>query len=164
MFACTPARVCRIWKSEPAPQACGLQLTRYSPGPELKRWSREKPQKSSGMRFSDDRIPELFCGFSRDHRFNSGPGEYLVSCSPQAWGAGSLFHILQTLAGVQANIFEGWLRIDPLATPLYRRLRVEGMRVGDGSLDFSVEMRKGGQPRVVVDRKPRELKLVELPA
>jgi glycogen debranching enzyme len=118
----------------------------------------------ASMRFSDDRIPELFCGFSRDRRFNSGPGEYLVSCSPQAWGAGSLFHFLQTLAGVEANVFEGRLRIDPLATPLYRRLRVEGMRVGDGSLDFTVEMRDGGPPRVALDRKPRELKLAELPA
>ena len=71
---------------------------------------------------------------------------------------------LQTVAGVQANVFEGRLRIDPLATPLYRRLRVEGMRVGDGSLDFTVDMREGGQPRVKVDRKPRDLKLVEQPA
>jgi glycogen debranching enzyme len=118
----------------------------------------------ASMRFSDDRIPELFCGFSRDRRFNSGPGEYLVSCSPQAWGAGSLFHVLQTLAGVEANVFEGRLRIDPLATPLYQRLRVEGMRVGDGALDFTVEMCEGSRPRVIVDRKPRELKLVELPA
>ncbi len=57
------------------------------------------------MRFADARIPELFCGFKRDGRFNSGPGEYLVSCSPQAWGAGSLFHFLQVLAGVQPELW-----------------------------------------------------------
>ena len=97
-------------------------------------------------------------------RFDAGPGEYLVSCSPQAWGAGSLFHYLQILAGVQANVFEGWLRIDPLSTPLYRRLRVEGMRVGEGTLDFTVEMGDGDQPVVKVDRTPRGLKLVERPS
>jgi len=41
---------------------------------------------------------------------------------------------------------------------------VEGMRVGDGALDFTVEMCDGSRPRVTVDRKPRDLKLVELPA
>jgi glycogen debranching enzyme len=149
-----------VWPHDNSIIAAGMR--RYGHREAAERVARSVLEAS--MHFSDDRIPELFCGFSRDHRFNSSPGEYLVSCSPQAWGAGSLFHFLQTLAGVQANVLKGCLRIDPLATPLYRRLRVEGMRVGDGSLDFTVEMSDGGQPRVAVDRKPRELKLVELPA
>ncbi len=53
------------------------------------------------------------------------------------------------------------LRIDPLPTPLYRRLRVEGMRVGDGALDFTVEAEAG--VRVKVDRRPAGMRL-ELPA
>jgi len=114
------------------------------------------------MRFSDGRIPELFCGFSRDLRFHAGPGEYLVSCSPQAWGAGSLFHFLRVLTGVEVDMFEGRLRIDPLDTGLYRRLRVEGMRVGDGEVDFTVECGEGA--RVQVDRKPAGLRTLELPA
>ena len=113
------------------------------------------------MRFSDHRIPELYCGFSRDYRFHAGPGEYLVSCSPQAWGAGALFHLLQVLAGIEVDMWEGRLRIDPVNTPLYRRLRVEGMRVGDGEVDFTVECGDGA--RVEVDRKPAGLTL-ELPA
>jgi hypothetical protein len=114
------------------------------------------------MRFSDGRIPELFCGFARDLRFDAGPGEYLVSCSPQAWGAGSLFHFLRVLTGVEVDMFESRLRIDPLDTGLYRRLRVEGMRVGDGEVDFTVECGEGA--RVRVDRKPAGLRTLELPA
>ena len=114
------------------------------------------------MRFTDDRVPELFCGFARDRRFNSGPGQYLVNCSPQAWGAGALFHFLQTLCGVHADVFGGRLRIDPLETPLFDRLRVEGMHVGGGILDFTVDRSRGGT-RVTVDRKPPGLEL-ELPA
>ncbi|HEX6348191.1 MAG TPA: amylo-alpha-1,6-glucosidase [Candidatus Dormibacteraeota bacterium] len=114
------------------------------------------------IRFTDDRVPELFCGFARDRRFNSGPGQYLVSCSPQAWGAGALFHFLQTLCGVHADVFGRRLRIDPLETPLFDRLRVEGMRVGDGTLDFTVD-RSRGRTRVRVDRRPSGLEL-ELPA
>src|SRR5439155_483551 len=60
----------------------------------------------AGMRFSDDRLPELFCGFARDRKFDSPPGEYLVSCTPQAWGAGALFHLLQSLAGVQVDVLD----------------------------------------------------------
>lgn len=113
------------------------------------------------MRFADNRIPELFCGFARDQRFHSGPGEYLISCSPQAWGAGSLFHFLQTLLGVEADVLDGTLRIAPLATPLFSRLHVEGMRVGDGECDFTVHY-GAGSPRVVVDRKPAAIRVLEL--
>jgi len=113
------------------------------------------------MHFQAGRIPELYCGFARDQRFGAGPAEYLVSCSPQAWGAGALFHFLQILAGVQVDALAGRLRIAPLATPLYRRLRVEGMRVADGELDFTV-VSEDGRMRVEVDRAPAGLEL-ELP-
>jgi hypothetical protein len=59
-------------------------------------------------------------------------------------------------------MFEGCLRIDPLETQLYRRLRIENMRVGDGEVDFTVECGEG--VRVKVDRKPPGVKRLELPA
>jgi glycogen debranching enzyme len=114
------------------------------------------------MRFRDHRIPELFCGFSRDQRFGSPPGEYLVSCSPQSWGAGSLFHFLQILTGIEVDVLDNRLRIDPLQTNLYRRLRVEGMQVGGGQLDFPVDMTRGISVRI--DRQPSDLRVVEVPA
>jgi glycogen debranching enzyme len=146
-----------IWPHDNSIVAAGLR--RYGYGAEAERIARAVLE--AGMRFSDHRMPELFCGFSRDSRFGAGPGEYLVSCSPQAWGAGSLFHFLQVLAGVEVDMFENRLRIDPLDTSLYRRLRVEGMRVGDGEVDFTVECGEG--VRVTVDRRPSGLRL-ELPA
>ena len=112
----------------------------------------------AGMRFPDDRLPELFCGFHRDSRFGSGPGEYLVSCSPQAWGAGAAFHLLQVLAGVEPDVLEGVIRIRPLDTSLYRRLTIEGMRVGDGFLDLTVTCGEG-PPRVSVGRRPHGLRI-----
>ncbi len=113
------------------------------------------------LRFNDRRIPELFCGFSRDRRFQAGPGEYLVSCSPQAWGAGALFHFLQVLLGIEVDALEGRLRIDPVETPLFRRLRVEGMRVGGELVSFTVECGEGA--RVVLDRRPAGFRHLELP-
>lgn len=113
-------------------------------------------------RFGDARIPELFCGFSRDRRFGSAPGEYLVSCSPQAWAAGALFHLLRVLAGIEVDAPSGLLRVDPLPTCLYGRLRIENLRVGMHEVDVTIEDAHTS-PRVKVDRKPRGLK-VELPA
>ncbi|HEY4026337.1 MAG TPA: glycogen debranching N-terminal domain-containing protein [Candidatus Dormibacteraeota bacterium] len=146
-----------IWPHDNSIIAAGLR--RYGYGEQAERIARSVLEAC--MRFSDRRVPELFCGFTKDGRFHAGPGEYLVSCSPQAWGAGSLFHFLQVLIGVDVDMFDHRLRIDPLDTSLYRRLRVEGMRVGDGLVDFTVECGEG--VRVRVDRKPSGLRL-ELPA
>jgi glycogen debranching enzyme len=107
----------------------------------------------AGMRFSDARLPELYCGFNRDRRFNSQPGEYLVSCNPQAWGSGSIFHFLTVILGLEVDVLAGRIRIDPVETPLYNRLHVAGLRVGDDTVDFTVDRRRGGV-RVAVDRCP----------
>ncbi|MCK4268064.1 MAG: amylo-alpha-1,6-glucosidase, partial [Actinomycetia bacterium] len=47
------------------------------------------------------RLPELFCGFTR--RGSNSPVEYPVACSPQAWAAGAIFMILQSILGLTAN-------------------------------------------------------------
>ncbi|MDQ6692703.1 MAG: amylo-alpha-1,6-glucosidase [Candidatus Dormibacteraeota bacterium] len=107
----------------------------------------------AGMRFADARLPELFCGFTRDRKFNSQPGEYLVSCNPQAWGSGAVFHLLTVLLGLEVDMLNRRVRINPIETPLYGRLHVSGLRVGDGTLDFTVDRRRGGV-RVMVDRCP----------
>ncbi len=146
-----------IWPHDNSIIAAGMR--RYGYREEAERVARAVLEAC--QRFSDHRIPELFCGFARDLRFHAGPGEYLVSCSPQAWGAGSLFHFLQVLVGVEVDVFGRRLRIDPLDTELYRRLRVEGMRVADGELDLTIEC--GDGVRVQVDRMPAGLEL-ELPA
>jgi glycogen debranching enzyme len=107
----------------------------------------------AGMRFGDHRLPELFCGFNRDRRFNSQPGEYLVSCNPQAWGSGAIFHFLTVLLGLEVDVIGGRLVIDPVETPLYSRLHLSGLRVGEDTADFTVDQRRGGV-RVVIDRCP----------
>ena len=65
----------------------------------------------AGLRFPAARLPELWCGFSRDRRYRSTPAQYPVSCSPQAWAAGSAFMLLQALLGLEADAFEGAARL-----------------------------------------------------
>ena len=147
-----------IWPHDNSIIAAGLR--RYGFSAEAETVSRSILE--SGMRFADSRLPELFCGFSRDLRFNSRPGEYLVSCNPQAWGSGAAFHLLTTLLGIDVDLFAKRIRIAPLETTLYRRLRVCGLRVGEHTLDFTVE-HGDGHPRVRCERPPAGVNL-ELPA
>lgn len=49
----------------------------------------------------DLRLPELFCGFSPEQF--SKPVSYPVSCSPQAWAAGSIFQMLSALADIRPD-------------------------------------------------------------
>jgi glycogen debranching enzyme len=147
-----------VWPHDNSFIAHGLR--RYGYGKEAERIARGVIQGC--MRFSDDRIPELFCGFTRDLRFNSAPGEYLISCSPQAWGAGSLFHFVQTLLGVNADVLNGEIRIDPVPTELFHEVEVNGMRVADGTLDFSVRYDDEGTPQVSVNRRPAAIKSIRL--
>src|SRR5262249_24213370 len=114
------------------------------------------------MNFPDHRIPELYCGFDRDFTFNAGPAQYLSGCKPQAWGAGSLFHFPQTLAGIEVNMLGHRLKFGPLETDLFNVMRLEGMRIGNGTLDFTIRY-SDGHPGVEVDQKPSEIRHLELP-
>src|SRR3989442_1347551 len=90
----------------------------------------------AGIRMPSFRLPELFCGFGRDTRFGTGPAEYLVSCNPQAWGAGAAFHLLQTALGIFPDTTAGRVFLSPMPIPLARSVEVRGMRVGAGHLSF----------------------------
>jgi glycogen debranching enzyme len=138
-----------IWPHDNSIIAAGMRRYGYHTEAELV----ARAVIEAGMRFGDDRLPELYCGFNRDRRFNSQPGEYLVSCNPQAWGSGAVFHFLTVMLGLEVDVLGGRLRIDPVETPLYSRLHLSGLRVGDDSVDFTVDQRRGGV-RVVVDRCP----------
>lgn len=92
-----------------------------------------------GFRVDDYRLPELFCGFPRDRRFNSKPAPYVVSCSPQAWAAGSVFMLLQAMLGVEPDAQRGTVQVDPVLPALFNRLTLEHVRVGQRLIDIHVE-------------------------
>jgi glycogen debranching enzyme len=93
----------------------------------------------AGFRFEDSRLPELFCGFARDRRFNSSPTAYLVSCSPQAWAAGCIFMLLHSSLDLRTNRRGCCLAVDPYLPETIRRLRVRNLRFGPGRVSLDVE-------------------------
>jgi glycogen debranching enzyme len=90
---------------------------------------------SAAFRMPDYRLPELFCGFSRDLRYQSVPAAYPVSCSPQAWAAGSVFLMLQHLLGLEPDLPNGRLSVRPALLPWLDELHFDGIRLGSRIVD-----------------------------
>jgi glycogen debranching enzyme len=109
----------------------------------------------AGKRFPDARLPELFCGFSRDLRFSSRPADYLVACIPQAWSAGVPFLCLRTMLGLAPRLADGTLVVDPALPPWLPEISAEDMRLPAGKVSFRVVRTRqgavveGGGDRVV---------------
>lgn len=96
------------------------------------------------------RLPELFCGFEKT------PGEppiaYPVACLPQAWAAGSVFHMLQGSLGLTIDAVRGLVEIDDPTLPVgIDRLSITNLQVGDGLVDISFE--QAGRHTVVVPHR-----------
>jgi glycogen debranching enzyme len=103
----------------------------------------------AGLRFPNTRLPELYCGFARDRRYRSTPAQYPVSCSPQAWAAGSAFMLLQALLGLEVDALHGLVRLRPLLPTWLGRVSLRQLRVGARALDLDV-VRVGHRTEVEV--------------
>jgi glycogen debranching enzyme len=98
----------------------------------------------AGRRFPYSRLPELFCGFQRDLRFSSRPADYLVSCIPQAWSAGMVFHCLRTLLCAEPDLATQRLILDPALPAWLERIDVRDLRIFDAPVSFRVRRHTGG--------------------
>ena len=99
------------------------------------------------------RLPELFCGFTRQ------PGEppiaYPVACLPQAWAAGSVFMMLQAALGVSIDAATMTLTVDSPVLPagVEPQPQPEAVRKRDLFLDRLAGVDRGGA--LVVDHVAR---------
>jgi glycogen debranching enzyme len=90
--------------------------------------------------FPEYRLPELYCGFPRGEGAfrESAPAAYPVSCSPQAWAAGTSILIFQSLLGLQPGSDAGTVAVAPLLPQGVNTLTLSGLRVGGESVDITV--------------------------
>jgi glycogen debranching enzyme len=85
--------------------------------------------------FREARLPELFCGFERST--SPLPVPYPVACSPQAWAAGSLYHLITATLGLRPDARAKRLELVRPALPTWLPgLRVRGLRVGEAQVDL----------------------------
>lgn len=92
----------------------------------------------TSLHFRYHRLPELFCGIWRGE--TDAPVAYPVSCSPQAWAAGSLFPVIQGILGIEPEATRQELRlVQPHLPARLRYLDVLRMAVGRSriSLQFN---------------------------
>ena len=93
---------------------------------------------AAGTHVDLHRMPELFCGFRR--RAAEGPTRYPVACSPQAWAAGAVLLLLQSILGLS---FDGAGREIRLVRPALPAslpwLELHGLRLLGGSADLRLE-------------------------
>ncbi|CAN5812132.1 amylo-alpha-1,6-glucosidase [soil metagenome] len=108
--------------------------------------------------FRESRLPELFCGF--DRAASPLPVPYPVACSPQAWAAGSLFHLVASMLGLRPNAREQRLEIVRPALPAWLPgLRLRNLRVGQALVDLEFDA-AGESISVEVLRRTGELDVV----
>ena len=104
------------------------------------------------------RLPELFCGFTR--RGRSDPVEYPVACSPQAWAAGTMFMVLQTILGLTPDAPNNILWVNnPTLPPWLNRVKLSNVRIGSSRLDITFT-RQEGVTSFTVPRKEGKLRIV----
>ncbi|BCW05909.1 glycogen debranching N-terminal domain-containing protein [Arthrobacter sp. NtRootA1] len=72
--------------------------------------------------YSEGRLPELFCGFSRE--VLDEPVPYPTACSPQAWAATTPILLVKSLMGYYADVARGSLWMDPVLPESYGGLHI----------------------------------------
>src|SRR5262249_9004121 len=74
------------------------------------------------------RLPELYAGTAKEP--NAFPVQYLGANVPQAWAAGSNFHLLRAILGLDANAHRHTLYVDPVLPKWLPDITLHNLRVG----------------------------------
>jgi glycogen debranching enzyme len=86
--------------------------------------------------YSDGRLPELFCGFSRD-KF-AAPVPYPTACSPQAWAATTPIHLVTSLMRYDAHVSRGSLWMDPALPSSFGDVHIKNAPLGGGRITIDI--------------------------
>ena len=112
----------------------------------------------AAMYFDLHRMPELFCGFSREP--GEGPVLYPVACAPQAWSAASVFLLCQACLGVQVNAEKKQVRfVRPSLPEFLGEIHIINLQVGDASINIDV-IRQGDDVGITVRNATNDLAVV----
>jgi glycogen debranching enzyme len=115
--------------------------------------------------YLDGRLPELFCGFSREH-FDE-PVPYPTACSPQAWAAATPIMLIKNLMGYYADVNRGGLWMDPVLPESFGDLHITNAPIANGRITIDIvgsEVSVSGLPSSLTfhrGNRPRATDLVE---
>ena len=95
------------------------------------------------MYFDLHRMPELFCGFSKED--GEGPVLCPVACAPQAWSAASMFLLFQACLGIKVDGIRNQVTfVRPTLPDCMTEVRIVHLQLGDSSLDVDVKKERDG--------------------
>src|SRR5262249_47062698 len=80
------------------------------------------------------RLPELYAGVKREA--GTFPVQYLGANVPQAWAAGSAFHLLRAILGLDADARQKRLHVDPVLPDWLPEITLHKLRVGKARVDL----------------------------
>ncbi len=129
-----------VWPHDNGLIALGFK--RYGFAEEANRLARDLFEAASF--FDQYRLPELYAGLPRE--VGAFPVQYVGANIPQAWAAGSVFHLLQAILGLRADAPRGRLLVHPTLPSWLPALELRGLQVGQARLALRF-WREGGQSR-----------------
>lgn len=86
--------------------------------------------------YSEGRLPELFCGFSREQV--TEPVPYPTACSPQAWAATTPIMLITSLMRYDAHVSRGGFWMDPALPASYGDLHITNAPLAGGRITIDI--------------------------
>jgi glycogen debranching enzyme len=119
-----------VWPHDNGIIAMGFK--RYGFAKEAAMIARDISEAASYFVFN--RLPELYAGIRREP--GTFPVQYLGANVPQAWAAGSVFHLLRAILGLEADAPSKKLYINPTLPHWLPDITVRKLRVGKATVDI----------------------------
>ena len=113
-----------VWPHDNGIIAMGFK--RYGFANEAARIARDISEAASF--FASNQLPELYAGIKREQ--GTFPVQYLGANVPQAWAAGSVFHLLQAILGLQADAQKKTLYVNPVLPHWLPEITLHNLRIG----------------------------------
>ena len=146
-----------VWPHDNGIIAMGFK--RYGYHEEASRVARDIFEAASY--FHSHRLPELYAGLPR--RPETFPVQYLGANIPQAWAAGSVFHLLRAILGLQADAPKGRLYVAPNLPQWLPDIELNGIQVGGSVLRIRF-WREGSDSRWEVLDRRGSIEVLDAPA
>jgi glycogen debranching enzyme len=86
--------------------------------------------------YSGGRLPELFCGFSRDQF--AEPVPYPTACSPQAWAATTPILLVTSLMRYDVHVSLGGVWMDPVLPKSYGDVHITNAPMAAGRITIDI--------------------------
>ncbi|HEY0829907.1 MAG TPA: glycogen debranching N-terminal domain-containing protein [Candidatus Dormibacteraeota bacterium] len=126
-----------VWPHDSVIAAAGLR--RYGMSEEA--WAILDGLLAAVMCFEDIQMPELFAGLPKSEF--AVPVPYRMANVPQAWAAGSVLHMVRILLGLEPDVPEGRIYLDPALPAWCSRLELRKLRLGGRECRVTVERQDG---------------------